>query len=74
MDARDAARALIAYLAAPAWAVSVAATLDEGRWLLVVRVDPNYRAPLIVPEIFEGYPVLRQWRRPNFAFQIDKYA
>ena len=75
MDARDAARELLRQLGAPAWAVSVAATLEEGRWSLIVRVDPGYGASLNVPVTFQGFPVSTQWRRPNIAlFQNDKYA
>lgn len=62
MTVRDAARDLVRILRAPAWAVSVAATLEEGRASLVVRIDPNYRNPLNIPETFQGFPVFTQWR------------
>lgn len=74
VDAKTAAQDLLRQLGAPAWAVSVAATFDEGRWSLVVRIDPAYQASVNVPATFHGYPVGTQWRRPNFAFQTNKYA
>ena len=74
MDARDAARELLRQLGAPTWAVSVAATLEEGRWSLVVRVDPGYGGSLAIPETFQGYTVSRQWRTPNIAFENKKHA
>ena len=74
MDAENAARDLLKQLGAPAWAISVATIFEEGRWSLVVRVDPSYHTPIAVPDMFHGYPVTTQWRRPNFAFQTNKYA
>jgi hypothetical protein len=62
MNARDAARDLLRFLGTPAWAVSVAMTLEGEATILIVRIDPTYRMPVTVPETFQGFPVKTEWR------------
>jgi hypothetical protein len=69
--AKEAAKDLLTYLSVPVWAFSVAATLIEGSWSLVVRVNPSYRTPIDIPSTFHGYPVVRQWRRPKISFGVS---
>jgi hypothetical protein len=71
MDARDAAQLLLRELKAPAWALSVSVTLEGETVRLIVRVDPNYRAPLTIPDQYEGFPVERQWRSPTRAYNSN---
>ena len=64
MSPNEAARELRKKLAAPLWALSVSVLSENGESSLIVRVDPNYRSPLNVPETFEGLPVVVKWRSP----------
>jgi hypothetical protein len=73
-NGRNAAKDLLTYLSVPVWAFSVATTLIEGSWSLVVRVDPSYRTPIDIPSTFHGYPVVRQWRRVLRAVHNEIYS
>jgi hypothetical protein len=70
MDAAlQAARQLLQELGLPAWAVSIWPSRDcDQRIVLRVMVDPTYRVQLpTVPDTFNGFPVIPEWKTPNRA-------
>jgi hypothetical protein len=75
MDAAQiAARLLLQKLALPAWAVSIWPWReDDNRIVLRVMIDPSYRARLpAIPDSFNGFPVIAEWKTPNQALNSPR--
>jgi hypothetical protein len=69
MDATQAARELRGQITGvPLDAVSVVAWLQDGKQILMVRVDPRYAAAVRVPAYFRGFRVEIRRKAPFKAY------